>query len=514
MGGRGDAEAMRNTDSSMIETARDPLWRLGHLYHIVDKSGLDVVMTPNAAQRKLYGNMWYRNIVLKARQLGFTTFIDVLALDMAIFRPNWSVVIVAESKDKAGEIFGRKIEYPYDHLPPDLRSAVRAESDSKTGIKFSNGSSVKVMVSARSTTCNFLHVSEYGPVSVLYPKKANEIKTGSFPAVATSGFIFVESTAMGSSGNFFDMVQAAKNRLSQRGIPLSPLEFRLHFFPWWDDAQYRIDSGITPPDRLLRYFDELSAMGIHLDDQQRAWYAAQEAQQGTDMWSEYPSHVDEAFRTANQGAYYAPQFARMIQQERITTVPYEEALPVYTSWDLGMSDDTSIWFFQITGREVRVIDYYANNGEGLAHYVGVLRDKGYRYARHFAPHDIAVRELGSGVSRIETARGMGLNFDCMPTNRDVPGGIEAVRRMLDFCWFDASKTEAGLKALQGYRREWNDKVGAFSDRPLHDWCSHAADAFRTGAVAWAEGRMGETGNALGTIQANPFRVTGGLEDLI
>ena len=79
MGGRGDAEAMRNTDSSMIETARDPLWRLGHLYHIVDKSGLDVVMTPNAAQRKLYGNMWYRNIVLKARQLGFTTFIDPIA---------------------------------------------------------------------------------------------------------------------------------------------------------------------------------------------------------------------------------------------------------------------------------------------------------------------------------------------------------------------------------------------------------------------------------------------------
>lgn len=501
-------------DPQIIETVSDPLWRLGHLYHIVDKAGRDVIMQPNAAQVKLYHNMWYRNIILKARQLGFTTFIDVLALDMAVFRPNWSVVIIAESKDKASEIFNRKIEYPYDRLPADLKSQVKAESDSKTGIKFSNGSSVQVMVSARSTTCNFLHISEYGPVSVLHPKKANEIKTGSFPAVATSGFIFVESTAMGSSGNFFDMVQGAKNRSAQKSIPLTPLEFRLHFFPWWEDAQYRLDNSITPPARLIKYFDGLADMGIQLDDQQKMWYAAQEAQQGSDMWSEYPSHVDEAFQTANQGAYYAPQFARIIQQERITTVPYEEELPVFTSWDLGVSDDTSIWFFQCHGREIRVIDYYANNGEGLAHYVRVLRDKGYRYARHFAPHDIAVRELGSGVSRIETARNMGLNFDCLPTNRDVAGGIDAVRRMLDYCWFDASRTEAGIKALQAYRREWNDKVGAFSDHPLHDWSSHASDAFRTGAVAWAADKMGENANSLSSFSNNAIRITGGLEDLL
>jgi hypothetical protein len=170
-----------------------------------------------------------------------------------------------------------------------------------------------------------------------------------------------------------------------------------------------------------------------------------------------------------------------------------------------MSDQTSIWFFQFYGKEIRVIDFYENNGEGLGHYAAVLHEKGYRYGRHFAPHDIAVRELSSGVSRLETARKLGINFDRIPTNVDVAGGIENCREMLAYCWFDEVKTDQGRKCLEAYKKEWDEKHAVYKTQPLHDWASHGADAFRTGAQAWKMGLCGEVSNASSRIH-----VTGGL----
>lgn len=505
---------MKKRDTSMAAALGRQEWRLDHLYQIVNASGQEVPFVRNRPQKELYQHLWHRNIVLKARQLGFTTFIDLLALDYAIFRPHWSAVIIAESKDKASEIFERKILYPYQHLPAEIRSGCPLVSASKLGLDFANGSSVAVMVSARSTTCNFLHVSEYGPVSVLNPAKASEIKTGSFPAVH-DGFIFVESTAMGSAGEFYDLVQTAQQRAAQASVPLAPEEFRLHFFPWWRDAEYQSASSLPVPERLLKYFDLLYARyGISLTREQQAWYAITEATLHEKMWSEYPSFVAEAFQAAQSGAYYAEQFDAIIREHRIGTVPYEEGLPVYTCWDLGVSDDTSVWFLQFLGRECHVIDYYAASGEGLSHYAGVLRDKRYRYGGHFAPHDIAVRELGSGVSRLEKARSLGIEFERIPTNEDVPAGIEAVRELLGHCWFDASRCETGLKALQGYKREWDDRHGVYRDHPLHDFCSHGSDAFRTGAVAWRMGRIAGAGmGAASGFRPEEIESQGGLQRL-
>jgi hypothetical protein len=246
--------------------------------------------------------------------------------------------------------------------------------------------------------------------------------------------------------------------------------------------------GKAVPGRLLEYFDELySRYGIELTEEQMAWYASEEAVQHEDMWAEFPSYPAEAFKVAQDGSYYGRCFNDIYRQNRICKVPYDPALPVYTGWDLGMSDDTSIWFLQFFGKEVRCIDFYAANGEGLAHYANVLRDRGYRYGGHFAPHDIAVRELGTGVSRLELAKKMGINFIPIPTNVDVMSGIENCREMLGYCYFDEVNCDRGIKALEGYKKEWNEKHGVYHNRPLHDDCSHGADAFRTVAVAWSMG---------------------------
>lgn len=471
----------------------DPMWRMDNLYSVIDEKGKHVDFRLRPAQRQFLENLWYYNIVLKARQLGFTTLIDLLALDMTIFNRNFTSVIIAETKDKAADIFNAKVMYPYEHLPTEVRDWCPIVQHSAAGeVHFKNGGCIKVMVSARSGTCQFLHVSEYGPVCARQPLKAKEIRDGSLPSVHEGGWVFVESTAMGNSGHFYDMVQRAK-ALALSGRKPGKQEFRLHFFPWHENPEYRSEAeNVVIPGRLLRYYDELySRHGIELSEEQQVWYAQKEEVHREEMWAEYPSYVDEAFKVAQDGAYYGRAFQAIYRENRITSVRYESDLLVYTSWDLGMSDETSIWFFQFLGKEIRVIDYYQNNGEGLGHYAAILREKGYRYGRHFAPHDIAVRELSTGVSRLETARKFGIVFERIPTNVDLMGGIENCREMLGYCWFDEEKTEEGRKCLEAYKKEWDEKHACYKSQPLHDWASHGADSFRTMAQAWKMGLAGE-----------------------
>lgn len=183
-----------------------------------------------------------------------------------------------------------------------------------------------------------------------------------------------------------------------------------------------------------------------------------------------------------KGSYYAKLLQIAKDEQRITKVVYEPTLLVHTAWDLGVSDSTSIWFFQVSpGGEYRIIDHYATSGEGLGHYAEVLNKKPYNYGTHVAPHDIAVRELGSGKSRIETAASMGIRFDIAP-NIPVADGIQAARSIIPKCWFDAEKCKFGLESLWAYQREWDERRMEFKDQPLHDWSSHDADSFRYLAV--------------------------------
>lgn len=182
-----------------------------------------------------------------------------------------------------------------------------------------------------------------------------------------------------------------------------------------------------------------------------------------------------------KGAYYADQMALMRKENRITSVPWESRLPVYTFWDLGMDDSMSIGFFQYLGRDIRWIDYYEANGEGLVHYAKMLQEKPYAYGAHYAPHDIEVRELGTGVSRKETAATLGINFLVVP-NLPVVDGIDAVRGILHRVWADSVKCEKGIEHLSKYRKEFNDKLGVFKNTPVHDAASHCSDMFRYMAV--------------------------------
>jgi hypothetical protein len=184
-----------------------------------------------------------------------------------------------------------------------------------------------------------------------------------------------------------------------------------------------------------------------------------------------------SFSGAFMGSYYGQILTRLENEGRVREVAHEPALPVFTVWDLGVADATAVWFAQVSGREVRVIDYLENSGEGLPWYIKEVRNKPYVYSSHWAPHDIEVRELGSGVSRKDTAFNLGLYFRVVP-NLPVQDGIDAVRLLLPRCFFDRRRCDKGLRALQGYSKEWNAKAGEYKSHPKHDHFSHGADAFR------------------------------------
>lgn len=184
-----------------------------------------------------------------------------------------------------------------------------------------------------------------------------------------------------------------------------------------------------------------------------------------------------SFAAGVPGAYYATLLEQAERDGRIGRVPWEPRLPVTTAWDLGIGDATAIWFAQTLGQEIRIIDYYEASGAALAHYAKRLADKPYVYHEHLLPHDVSVRELSTGQTRLDTLRNLGLKVRVLSAD-SVEDGIEAVRNLIPRCWLDAQKCARGLDALRLYRPEFDAKRETFSARPIHDWTSHAADAFR------------------------------------
>ena len=196
---------------------------------------------------------------------------------------------------------------------------------------------------------------------------------------------------------------------------------------------------------------------------------------------QYQQEFECSFTAAVSGAYYGKLISKAEKENRIGNVPVDEHVGVETWWDLGIGDSTAIWFAQRIGEEIHLIDYYENSGESLAHYADILEEKEYAYERHIAPHDIMARELGTGKSRFEVSQDLGIDFEVAP-KLEVDHGIESVRNALPYCWFDREKCKLGLDALRQYRKQWDEKNQVFKNKPLHDWCSHAADSFRYGCV--------------------------------
>jgi hypothetical protein len=482
-------------------------WRLDNLYWIVDKDAKSVRFQMNAQQRDFVRNLWNRNLILKARQLGFSTLLQILQLDQALFTVNFTGAVIADTLPNAKKLFG-KIEFAYDHLPDALKQAIPIAARAKgEGITFAhiddqqqeNPSKITISVSARGGTVTLLHVSELGKIGLKFPQRAEEIKTGSFPA-AEQGITVVESTAEGAFGLFYELCEPAMKR-REAGTPETRLDWRLHFYPWYECEDYQltdIEVGfVDVPDTMRKYFAKIEAeLKITLHPRQRAWYAKTAETLGKKMKQEYPATPKEAFEQAVEGAVYGEQMTWLRQNGRLTVVPLDPNYPVNTFWDFGLRDKTAIWFHQQIGLQHRWFYYKDASGKDLRYWwVDVCEAHrlrhGYRWGRHYLPHDADAEVLGEVITtkhRDLVKLGM-RNEIVVPRVATIATGIEITRKALvGNHWFydhkpDEDKGEDmgagyGIQCLDGYQFEWNEKLGMWSPEPLHNWASHGSDAWR------------------------------------
>jgi hypothetical protein len=464
----------------------DPWWRITNLYKIVDERNQVQTFAPNEEQYQLYHSLHTRNLILKARQLGFTTLICLLALDQCLFNSNFSAGIIAHNREDAEKFFRNKVMFAYDRLPKALRDAIPITKRTESQVTFANGSSLYVGTSFRGGTLQLLHISEFGKICRKYPEKAKEIVTGAIESVAADNLVFIESTAEGMGGYFFDYCMAAL-KATQEGSALSKLDWKLHFFPWFAKGAYQLSPvGVNITDKQVKYFREMEAKtGITLTPEQKAWWVKKKQALLGDMGREYPGTPQEAFEQAVEGAIYGEQMTRIRELGRITSVPFQAGIPVNTFWDFGVGDANPIWLHQRVGLQNHWIKYFIDSNRGLAHYWKLLNDwaaeNGAIWGKHYLPHDAEASLQGEQVTnRRQILEKLGMrNIEIVPRVRDIETGIDITRTALvSDNWFDKDNCAEGILALDSYQYEWDQKLGRWKDNPLHNWASHGSDAYR------------------------------------
>ena len=487
-------------EAELIECLKDPHWRIRNLYKIKNKDKQIVPFRPNEAQEKLLQDMHWRNIIPKARQRGFSTLIQLLGLDTALFQPGADVGVIAQDLPTAQDIFESKIKLAYDNLPDVVKQMVGVTSSTTTSMKFTNGSGVRVGTSMRGGTPNFVHVSEFGKICAKYPDKAREVLTGTLPAVPSNGLVFIESTAEGRDGAFYAMSNEAK-AAADANRPLSPLEFKLHFASWWDAEEYELDpSGvvITPKDH--EYFEQVEAKIVRkLSMRKRAWYVTTRRQTFADdqqlMYQEYPSTFDEAFSVSTEGTYYVNQLAAARKNGQFKHhIPVLQGVPAFTFWDIGNSDGTAIWVIQRLGMEWRCIRFKEGWGEPYSHFTQWLQTLGLTWDTMFLPHD--ADHVRQGQNTNKSPKQMleelmpGVRFEIVPRIDDVNWGIQQTRDVFPMLYFDETECNDGIVHIEAYRRKWNERQACWSSEPdKSGGHSEAADALRMFAQAFAGGQI-------------------------
>lgn len=458
-------------------------WRLNNLYWIMDVDGNKVKFQLNWAQRTFYFTMWYLNIILKSRQQGFTTFIQIFMLDACLFNSNIRAGVIAHNKEDAQVFFRDKIKFAYDNLDYRILALKPFKKNDAGELVLMNNSSIRVGTSMRSGTLQYLHVSEFGKICARDPQKAREIVTGSLNTVHEGNFVFIESTAEGSSGRFFDMTQRARDLIAS-GKKLGKLDYKFHFFSWFQKPINRTDPELVTITKAdAKYFKKVEAEnGVILDDEQKAWYVKTAEVQGDDMKREHPSTADEAFEQAIEGAYYSKQILFLRENNRICSVPHDPRLEVNGFWDLGRNDSMSIWLHQRAGMANLFIEYIEDSGESIQFYGRKLQDKkeqGWFFGTMYLPHDAEIVDLtrGDNKTRAQVLGDMGFRVEVVPRVPEKGEAHQAVRDALPTCWFDEVNCAEGIKGLTHYQKQWDEKQAVFKDQPLHNWASHPNDAF-------------------------------------
>lgn len=467
----------------------------------------------------LLREMHLRNLILKARQHGMTTFIAIYFLDSCLFAPNLQAVMVAHRLESAKKIFETKILYPWNNLPETLKSKIPLSSSpsgraqaSTTGLQWKHGSGIIVDVSVRSGTYNLVHVSEYPWLSVNNPIRANEVKTGTLETAHQEAIVFIEGTGYGPSGEFYTMWKTAEKNKG----PLGPFDYKPHFFAWFDNPSYVLSveyADITDKDES--YFDSVieywknRGRQVSFTQEQKAWYISKARTLKQDMYREHPSTPDEAFQATLVGAFWATELNEIERASptQITDVPWIRRAPVYAFWDLGTAH-TAVLFAQFIQSRIHIIDCYEDNlGIGIPGHAKAIKSLPYDIPNdgHYAGWDMwgSNRKDMSGRAIADVARENGIDFQKVDKHELFPG-TENVRNLLSQIWVDKTRCATPLMMWRNYRRKLNEHASTedrqvFMDQEQDGPECHFSDALRH--LCWVYSYQPIGGHYVGNIEA-------------
>ena len=512
-------------EQELMQYLDDKMWRMNNLYWIKGLSETGAIkkmkFRMNAVQRDFFKNQWWRSVVLKSRQHGASTLIGIDILDNALFNPGQVCGIIDKNDTDAIKKLA-KLKYAYDQLDDDedpttavlgagIKEAYRLVKSNEHVMEFSNQSQIYAGTNFRGDTLSYLHVSELGYTAYFFPPKAEELRSGTINTVHQDSKIVIESTHEGGKfGLNYEFIKLAQE--SPDGPDASHLDWRFYFYAWFEDPKNVTPlppAGLVCGSEHQKYFKELAENhDIHLTDEQKNWYIKTQAVQKDAMKKEHPSTAEEALNAAIKGAIYGQLISELRRKKRIIDFEMDASYPLWTFWDVGQSDYTSIILLQFTGREYSILDFFTWHGEDYRFYVAKLEEweRAYGFIKgDFLPHD---GEHKIGAKRDSWQKALQdagrKNVRIVPRTPDLWVGIRHLRALLPRCWIHASncsvEREIGfgsdlevvpslLTCLEGYHTKPTETGARIMEMPVHDNTSHTCDALRTFAEAHARGML-------------------------
>jgi hypothetical protein len=501
---------LKMTAAEFKKRHQDPVWRLNNLYWVKDAaSGKAVEFRPKAEQRVLIEAVYVkrlRNILVpKARQLGISTVISLIILDCMLFHGGVQAAIIDLTQPDATKKLRNKILFAFEHLPEVLRGEyeILKSNDHVFSLKIrgsqSDGESeVQAGMNARGDTFQVLMISEWGKIAFSDPIRSQEILTGAMPA-AKRGLRFIETTWKGAKSG--DLWNIMKRAMETKAEDLTDEDFHLFFFPWWGDPDYSLTGNVGQIDEgCAKYLGETEAeigkrKGEHFEftPAQRLWYYKVAWAKGLFRYEEYPSLLEECFKAPIEGAIYADLLDRLRTTGSMRPGAVDRTLLVHTAWDLGSPVNTVVWYFQVVGGEIRVIDIDYDLDLTPAERIARILSKGYLLGFHYLPHDAVANQKSGRTFQMELSA-LGLKTTrVVPKTLDIWVGINHLRGIMPRMTFRMPDCDWGIDMLSAYHTKRETAGGTALDVPVHDASSHYADALRTLAEAEMAGMLHNSG---------------------
>lgn len=489
--------ARTDPERPMAEAMFDPVWRICNLYTIFDKKRKKYVpFRPKPEQRIVIWDIYVRgikNIIIpKARQIGFSTLLALIALDTVMWNVGAKAALVDKTKEDGIKKMNDIVRVAWDKLPEELQTQFQSPILNATEFGLTSDgdgwSRFRVEKSGRGDALTFLWVSEWGTIQFEQPKRSEEIRTGGM-AAAEGNLRVIETTWKGGEGGdvwpYIEMALAKKDAEKDPGE-----DWYIRFFPWFVEPSYTLTGTSEIRPSIVAYLrgkeKEISAlMGepFTFTEGQSRWYDKREKEFGLFVKREYPTTLQECWEAPVEGAVYADLVAQALAEGRVYENAYVPDVEVHTLWDLGAPENFVVWYFQLIGGQVRFIDCDVKLWLTTPERVEHMKAKGYRFGRHLLPHDANQMKTSVLTYRGELiAAGLG-GTTVVPVTRDINLGINRTRMLFHSFVFDSVRCAEGIKSLKAYH--YDDKT----HEPVHDWASHACDALKVLAEAEGNGIM-------------------------